>query len=366
MDTVESNNEIINKTKVKQMNTCLYFFEALACCLIVFAHCKFPGDFGILMTSLMKFGVPLFFAISGFFLFNVNSTKEETRFKLKKRAIRILILLLFSFSIYFVIGAIQSCTGSTAISFGEYLKSTFYWKKIFALLIFNSPLTNVINWFMIALLFSYFIIYLFPNLFLKNDLFLSIVSGLTIFWIVFRIIVLITKAHLFGFDLSQDYLYRSWYASGLLFVCFGILIKKKEGLINKISTKMIVLFLFLSLMIMVAENFLIMKLLKNSVSYSFGSLGCVFFMLALSMKNPNLFSKSKILNMKGNWTSYVYIFHPAIIVTLSALLTTLGISGSLIDWFKPIIVLVLSLITAIAFNLFVEFIKPKIKGTNNT
>lgn len=41
-------------------------FKAIACIFIIFIHCKLPGTAGGVMEALARFGVPLFFAVSGF------------------------------------------------------------------------------------------------------------------------------------------------------------------------------------------------------------------------------------------------------------------------------------------------------------
>lgn len=178
---LEDSLNVVKDNNTKTRNTCLYFFEACACCLIVFMHCEFPGNFGYFMNSLARFGVPLFFAISGFFLYSEGATTDEFRAKIRKRVFKIFILLSFSFLIYFSLGVLTSCFGNNSISFLEYLKETFHWKRLIFLIVFNDPLTNGINWFMIALLFSYLILYLFPNFFLRNNIVPYIVSNLTFF-----------------------------------------------------------------------------------------------------------------------------------------------------------------------------------------
>lgn len=326
-------------------------------------HCEFPGTFGFFMNSLARFGVPLFFSISGFFLYYFGITKETIRLKLRKRIIKILSLLLFSFAIYFLLGLFTSCFGKNSISVTTYLKETFHWKKLILLVVCNDPLTNGINWFMIALLFSYFIIYLFPNLFLKHDLFLYIISSLTVFWIIFRIIAITFNLELFGFSLMTGHFYQSWYACGLLFVSLGMILKKKSNIIEKIPTLIVVIILFASLSLMVIEQFLLKHFIGTGLTYNFGSIGSVFSMITLSLKKPNLFSKSKLLNIKGNWTTFVYIFHQAIIICLSFLFSRLNIHGAILDWTKPVIVLALTIGFGILFNYLIECIK-KLKSAN--
>ena len=116
-------------------------------------------------------------------------------------------------------------------------------------------------------------------------------------------------------------------------------------------------------MAMVTEQFLLIKLLRRSSSYFFGSIGSVFAIITISIKKPNLFSK--LLTIKGNWTMYAYIFHPAIIACLSFILSSLKIQGLIIDWLKPIIVLILTIFISIIFNLMIELIKSKLTKIKN-
>ena len=108
-------------------NYCLAFFEAIACILIVFIHARFPGTFGRIVESLGRFGVPLFFAVSGFFLIKESSTVEEVRAKLKKRIIKILIIYLCCALVqdtFSLIGASQN--GSVK----EWALEIFSWQNI--------------------------------------------------------------------------------------------------------------------------------------------------------------------------------------------------------------------------------------------
>lgn len=42
--------------------------KALACIFVVLIHCMFPGKIGLVFRALARFAVPLFFAVSGYFL----------------------------------------------------------------------------------------------------------------------------------------------------------------------------------------------------------------------------------------------------------------------------------------------------------
>ena len=194
---------------------------------------------------------------------------EELRRKLRTRAIRVAFLLLFSFVIYFVFNAITSCLWASKTPFTTWLADMFSWKKIVLLFICNNPLTNTINWFMIAMLFSYLIIYFFPKLFISNKIIPIIISSLLVFWIVFRIIVKATGASLFGIELSNEIIYRSWYANGLLFISLGIVLKRHEDLMKRIPFYLVISLLIFFMIAAPFEHFIIVKCLDSGISYYF-------------------------------------------------------------------------------------------------
>ena len=146
-----------------QKNYCLLFFETIACILIVFIHCQFPGRVGDCINGLARFGVPLFFVVSGFFLIKQEMTIEQLRSKLRNRLKRIASLLVLSSSIYFTIGLIQSLFSAEEGAVSTYFAHYYNWKNLLSLLLLNNPLTNVINWFMLAMIISYIFIYLFSR-----------------------------------------------------------------------------------------------------------------------------------------------------------------------------------------------------------
>ncbi|MBO5998576.1 MAG: acyltransferase [Lachnospiraceae bacterium] len=55
-------------TDSRSENTFLYNARGAACIMVVFIHCMFPGRFGGAVQALARFAVPLFFAMSGYFL----------------------------------------------------------------------------------------------------------------------------------------------------------------------------------------------------------------------------------------------------------------------------------------------------------
>ena len=367
MEEIINNDEIKKEEVVKKndRNTTLNLFEFIAACLIIFIHIHFPDPFGTLINGLARFGVPLFFTVSGFYLIKPDMDKDALRKKLKSRIFRVSKLLIFSFIIYFILGMITSVFGSTSQGIVEYLKSTFSWKSILLLIVCNNPLVQTVNWFMIALIYSYLIIYIFASLFLHKDWIKYLLSGLLLFWIAFRMIVCQFNLSLFGIDLSNRVLYGNWFANGLLFINFGMILNKYKDKLANISYKVLIPLLIICLIVQPLELYIFDYKLHYVISYFIGNILCVFTIIALSIKNPNILSNSKFINQKGNYTMFIYIFHPAIITIVNFAIKKLGLeSNVLISWIAPIIVLILAVASAMIFNKLLCFIKDKRKLKN--
>ncbi len=363
-ETIINNETTIKEEVVKknERNTTLNLFEFIAACLIIFIHIHFPEPFGTLMNGLARFGVPLFFTVSGFYLIKPDMNKEELRLKLKFRIIRVSKLLIFSFAIYFVLGLITSLFGSQSQGILEYLKTTFSWKSIVLLIVCNNPLVQTVNWFMIALIYSYVIIYVFADLFLHKDWIKYLLSSLLLFWIIFRIIVCEFNLTLFRIDLSNRVLYGNWFANGLLFINFGMLLNKyKDKLIN-IPYKVLIALLILCFIIQPLELYIFDYKLHYVMSYFIGNILCVFTIISLSIKKSNILCNSKFINQKGNYTMFIYIFHPAIITIINFVIKKSGLeSNVLISWIAPIVVLILAVASAMIFNKILCIIKDRRK-----
>ncbi len=352
--------EAIARNPKPGKNYCLSFFEALACICIIFIHIGFPGDFGIVMHSLGRFGVPLFFLISGFFLYKEGMTENDVRTKIRKRAPKILYLLILSFSIYLVLYTLLAEFRTGGQGGVNYLKRSFSWQNIVYFFIFCKPFVNGKNWFLIAMLWSYLFIFLFPKLFCKNKWFVYVLSLFTLFWYPFRLVCIITKPVLFGVELTKPFMYLSWFNNALLFISIGVVLKKNVSRIMKLSNKLILICLFSSVALMITEFFLMKKLLHTNTSYCFGNITCVMSMIALSVKNPNWFSKLKILQLDGQWTTYVYIFHPMFIDLIKLVFDHINWNATLERWIMPILVILISVPFSILFVRLLGKIKKQI------
>lgn len=80
----------------------LNFVKLAAACFVVFIHINFPGKFGEAMDCLGRFAVPLFFAVSGYYSYRIDSRK------IRKRISRLMLLLVSATAIYVLWAAWQA------------------------------------------------------------------------------------------------------------------------------------------------------------------------------------------------------------------------------------------------------------------
>lgn len=131
------------------INNALNIFKGIACVFVVFMHCEFPGNFGILVQCVSRFAVPFFFAVSGYFCFYPNVKRLEQRLPYKIKHIASITLV--SCGVYIIWFAIKLITGSVVVS-SEWI----WWKALLKFTFFNQPfLISGHLWFLFALLYAY-------------------------------------------------------------------------------------------------------------------------------------------------------------------------------------------------------------------
>ena len=82
---------------MKKVNETLYSIRFIACLLIILIHASFLGVLGAIGTYTVRFAVPFFFMVSGYFGYQV------TREKLKQRRSHIVTLCAKAFIGYFLL-----------------------------------------------------------------------------------------------------------------------------------------------------------------------------------------------------------------------------------------------------------------------
>ena len=293
-------------------------------------HSSFPGIFGKLISYLFKFAVPIFFMVSGYYLYNSNLDKKEKLNKLQHKAFRALKLLLFSEGIYFIYNIILILFGIKtwqSISFNYYDVLI----NIFTGTFFNGTL-----WFIYALLYTYIILIILEKLNLNhpNRKYLIFALSILILHIVSRVI-------LKNFSIYDDYglvrLFRSALLYGLPFVMIGYYLRSNKIKIKLSFRKMSLLF-FLGYCISIVQYLIT----KQSLDQDFGTLlsSASLFIYFISEKPINNWN---LLGNIGQYLStYIYILHEGVITFINIIIT-----HGILLWLTPILSIILTIILAI-------------------
>lgn len=128
-------------------NDCLNVCKGIAAFAVVFIHCNFPSPVGGMMNGLARFGVPLFFMVSGYFSYGKGTDT------VKRRMRKLFALFLGANGVYFVwrLLALRE-QGSLTL---EAAAGFFNWKSLLGWVLWNeSPFMGHL-WFLGALLYCY-------------------------------------------------------------------------------------------------------------------------------------------------------------------------------------------------------------------
>ena len=146
------------KNAVKNRNNCLDFIRGTACLFIIFIHRPFPGTFGFVISALARAGVAVFFIISGYYTYNIDSSAAFNRMwhKIKHAGVILLYALLY----YLLWEAFIRWAGTGFSSTYDWIKNNvlnpYTW--YFALVWDRDPFAGHL-WYLFALLRCYLLFY---------------------------------------------------------------------------------------------------------------------------------------------------------------------------------------------------------------
>ena len=303
--------------KEKQINRCLNFIKAICCIGVVYSHSPFPNKLGMIVSYFVKFAVPVFFMISGYFSYYED--KNERCKRIPKKIIHILKLLIISELVY-GIAYFMSNKSLPVYNFGEIIF------KIFIGTFFNGTL-----WFLYALIWSYVLLYVIYK------------SGKEKFFCYLAPIVLILHVICrFLMKMGDNYNYayfRNFLLFGLPFVLMGVFIRcKNEKIKNMFTNKMCIIGIIIGEAIMVAE----WLITKTALDIYIGTIIYSFFIFVFAVKNPSKYVNEKIEFIGKNLSMYVYVIH---IFAISFTITYIC-KNNIMKYFVPFISIIVSIVMA--------------------
>lgn len=340
----------------KSRNTTMDIFKALACIGVVLIHITFPDPIGPMVRGLGRFSVPLFFAVSGFYL---SSSEQLDSGAIARKLKHIAQLIVLSELGYLVFSYIfnQLYIPKKLDYFIEHYFSTG-WVERFA--ITNAPPVYAHLWFMYAL----FMIYLLILLFIKRKRTLRILSILAPAGLVcIALFQEFSSLHLLRGSIPlpgasiTTYWAHTIIFRALPFFLIGFCFREYNHILQKIPAPKVLLLV----LIVLFEAASMWEAITFSVSQFYvGNMLAFLCILLLCIKYPQMHCKP-LEYIGSRLSTLVYIIHVGVYKSLDVLYSTLKISKlDIILWTRPIIALIASILLAFVVDWVIAWVNKKL------
>ena len=319
---------------MKQYNYCLDFIKGIACVLVIFMHCEFPGVMGIAVQAISRFCVPFFFMVSGYFCFQSLNTSDKIvkggadyniGFK-NKKVIHILKITLFT-SLFYLVFAIAQSLLFHNINWNIGLRNVFYF------IAFNQPIIIVGQlWFLFALLYVY-IIYTYIA---KNGYFKQAYIFAALMFVAY--ITLAQGMYLLGINIPNLF-YRNFLVEGFAFFMLGHWIHKNQAMFT-VSNKSLHFIIVITTLLCLIERYLLGRDFGVNIC-TIPQVSCLFI---YAVCNPK-YHKGLIQEIGKRYSMYIYILHPFVWHSLEYIYGYYNIQTNVLAlYIMPLLVLFLSLL----------------------
>lgn len=339
--------------KPTMRNQHIDLLKGVACICVVLIHCQFPGRFGAYIGGLLKFAVPVFFMISGYYA--VNNSGE---YKLKKKLYHILNLAILAELLYSVFELIKIVLKGENVA--SYIIDTINPSSIFGFIVFNDPFTSSHLWFLWALIYCYITLWLMRKLNV-NEVVLVVLAivGLLCFFVSGELLVILGLPYKFminfgniqyGYAVFNLYLCRA-----LPFFIVGYVIRNIHPRIVLSKTYLIMFLGFNVLAVIERLNFGWLQYYVGSFGVSIMVFLCAIEKSDIPIKNQMLLILAKI---GEKYSDFVYIIHLLVQSVILILFKTIHVNAeSLLYFLYPIVAVFASLGMAYIRQEFIERIK---------
>lgn len=310
---------MVDKTSTR--NYTIDFARIVLIFLIVCLHFPLYGSLGIAVKEIAQAAVPLFFMITGFYLYSEDKTKISQRaFRQAKRILR---LCMYSFILYlgYRIFEVIIFNGDLLL----WVETTFSLKNILEFLIFNDPPVLSTLWFLFAMLYDLIIVGFVCRRIHIRRLFFVIVP-----MCIIRLCIGCYSVFVFGIKI--DILWtKNFIFAGMLSMLVGFWIASvKDMLCNLLSNRVLILISLLFGMFTLCEWLFIFR--SGRYNYCDYFISTIFFTVSifiLLIKNPRLF-KNEYLCERLGYIGKKYALHIYIIHRMISYITDI-----LVQWYMP-------------------------------
>lgn len=315
----------------------------IASFFVVFIHCSFPGMFGSMVNCIGRFAVPMFFAISGYFAYQIESGKILARMK----HIFGLYLLAELAYVLWNIFAVEYEGGSTVAYIICLIPSS---AEVAQWLFMNIPPYVGHLWYLLGLVTCYVVLWAYVRFFGEKQVHYHPFYVLGLILLVGHILLGVIG------DATETERVHYWARTGLFtgvpMFAMGMFIREfKQRILenyNLTTPKLSWIFAGCVALALVQSYAGI-----STGTVEFGTIIGTAGLMLLMTEHPVIAAPGSVwekwIGKFGFWSTAIYVLHLMVIMAYDLLLsaTVEGMLGTWEPWAKPVIVLAITLIVAV-------------------
>ncbi len=308
--------------------------KLLCAFLVVLIHV--PSDWKAAVLPLTRVAVPIFFMISGYFIYTDDCKKFDT--KLKKTFTKILLITCLGFTFY-SINALLFDSVSLSDLFSDTQSTPL--ESAIKLFLFNYPVENfLILWYLLAFLYT-LAVFIVANRFITFKLLLPIII------ILLTITSIVTYLEYPLTDTYSNYLVMNWLLFGIPFFSIGIYVRQKSNYLLHINKN--ILFFAIALFIITTYIESTLAPINYELYISSILLGVSLFLASLNIHQR----KDNFLSICGRkYSALIYLIHTLLINKLFSILAVSGLLN-----LAPVINFIISLGTSMGLYALFSFLQ---------
>jgi len=358
----ETNQGCFKRSKATEShgsrNSTIDIFKALACIGVVWIHIQFPGSVGSAVRALGRFGVPLFFAVSGYYL---SSTEVLSLEKISKKLIHIVHLIIGS-EIGYIVFTWFLQDLFDPVKRAAYMEKYFVTGWVEKMLITNAPPAYAHLWFLYALA----TIYLLILLFVRRKRTLRIIGIATPFLILgmvflqeFSFLKVMKNSISFVGASATTYWAHTILFRAIPFFLLGFLFREFSEKVQRIPGNPPV---YIGLIVLCEISAMIESFCFNFSQFYVGNILATILILILCCKFPKLQCKP-LEYIGGKLFTWIYIVHVGVYKLLGYCTGRLHIASQpIVKWMMPIMGLLVSILMA----MLIEKVRVSLKNATST
>lgn len=324
--------------------------KGIGCLLIVINHFHHKGSLGDIEYIISHIGVPLFFIISGYYMYNEDIAIIGGRMPFK--IIHSVKLIVAHVTLYFAYFLYDLWVNQNFFMVNIYNEVTtiFSWERIKYILYVSGGLNGYAQWFLWSLLQAYIVFYIVAKLKLKiifdKALFISI--ALLCFHIFGRLILYALGVKmLFGQPISETSTVRNVWFDAIPFMLLGYYYRTKTLKNRAYSfTYVVIIFGILPILFSLCEGLVLNKITDLNYVLYIGTVFSVLFLSRFAQRNPSLVVPC-FTRIGRELSLIIYFIHPIVGMEISRYAKYFEINMErTFDFLYPIIVVIITVIIA--------------------